>query len=559
MKSRTKQRAAITATTVICELLGRFLFPNWDVNYLIYGARYYMENGAPWMDVWTGLDTINGIIGHLLGSPELAITTVGIIVAITATLTIDEVFYRLEASNKARFAAIIGTALFFKPTLGGWVSDHVSYIIGLAPAIIFVFSRFKLSKSLIIAIGACLSIGLTLKLNSFLTGYLFSVGWIALYLILEKLNTKKPITMQKIYNYFAVCLISTGIVAAIMTLLAGLGPNLYINIFNTYKLASESTAISQFSLERVLRLPLQINIQEAISNNSRGVLIFVPFVVLFWTSLTRSTINILKSNDKKQFDRHWVALLLIVSTSIVCFSLGRGLSHRLFLLPAGILLSLDKASTNKIFNKIFTSALAFYFIFTWTSLAWAQKNLEKNRPYNSRIYLNKNPQIKKLCMTSIDANKQVNYSEFAKLKILPIKINEESNSYKNKCWNSNQAREQIAGLMHVQEPANALGFSFKNVYPGEGDYTEKWDANKRSPTYREDWVRRQAQWINSHKYPYFMERIEIMAEEEAVPGYLENKVPRIKQLRKLVVLTDSRLIGTIDDIGFWETKWGREE
>ena len=412
---------------------------------------------------------------------------------------------------------------------------------------------------MIISIGTCLSIGLTLKLNSFITGYMFSLGWVALYLIFERIKTKKPISIQKIYKYFAICAVATGIVATIMTLLTGLGPNLYIEIFNTYKLASESTAISQFSPERVLKLPLQINIQEAISNNSRGVLIFAPFIILFWISLVRSTINILKSNNKNQFDQHWVALLLIISTSLVCFSLGRGLSHRLFLLPAGILLSLDKVGTSKTFYKIFTYSLAFYFIFTWASLAWAQKSLESNRPYNSRIYLNKNPQVKQLCMVSIDADKKINYSEFAEEKILPIKINGDLINYKDKCWNSHQAREQIAGFMHVQEPANTLGFSFKNVYPGEGGYFEKWDTNKRSPRYREDWVKRQAQWINSHKYPYFMERIEIMAEEEAVPGYLENKMPRKKQLQNIVMLTESRLIGSIGNIGFWETKWARED
>ena len=95
-EARLSQRVIVIFLAAFCELTGRYLFPNWDINYLLYGARFYMDNQAPWMDVWTGIDTLNGIIAMRLGSPELAITTIGLILAITATLIIDEIFVALK-------------------------------------------------------------------------------------------------------------------------------------------------------------------------------------------------------------------------------------------------------------------------------------------------------------------------------------------------------------------------------------------------------------------------------------------------------------------------------
>ena len=37
---------------VAWELAGRLLFPNWDVSYAIYGARFWMDRGSAWMNVW---------------------------------------------------------------------------------------------------------------------------------------------------------------------------------------------------------------------------------------------------------------------------------------------------------------------------------------------------------------------------------------------------------------------------------------------------------------------------------------------------------------------------
>ena len=63
---------------VAVELLGRRLFPNWDISYALYGARFVIERGGPWMNVWPGMDLLLGRLGGLLGQPEAAITLVGV-------------------------------------------------------------------------------------------------------------------------------------------------------------------------------------------------------------------------------------------------------------------------------------------------------------------------------------------------------------------------------------------------------------------------------------------------------------------------------------------------
>ena len=73
---------------VVCELAGRLMFPNWDVSYALYGARFWMERGGPWMNVWPGLDLLLGSLARIVGQPEAAITLVGITLNGVVTLLV---------------------------------------------------------------------------------------------------------------------------------------------------------------------------------------------------------------------------------------------------------------------------------------------------------------------------------------------------------------------------------------------------------------------------------------------------------------------------------------
>ena len=55
------------------ELAGRLLFPNWDVSYAIYGARFWMDRGSAWMNVWPGIDLLLGQLANMFGEPEAAV------------------------------------------------------------------------------------------------------------------------------------------------------------------------------------------------------------------------------------------------------------------------------------------------------------------------------------------------------------------------------------------------------------------------------------------------------------------------------------------------------
>ena len=72
----------------IWEVIGRLMFPNWDVSYVLYGARFWMDRDGPWLSVWPGLDLLLGEIAKKIGQPEAAITIVGMVLNVMMTLIV---------------------------------------------------------------------------------------------------------------------------------------------------------------------------------------------------------------------------------------------------------------------------------------------------------------------------------------------------------------------------------------------------------------------------------------------------------------------------------------
>lgn len=103
---------------VITELCGRQFFPNWDVSYALYGARFYMDRGSPWMNVWPGMDILLGNLSAVLRQPEAAITLVGALLNVIATLVVWEIFKRQGVNATISLLAALVTALWFKPPWG---------------------------------------------------------------------------------------------------------------------------------------------------------------------------------------------------------------------------------------------------------------------------------------------------------------------------------------------------------------------------------------------------------------------------------------------------------
>jgi len=138
----TRMEPWLLATWAVgCELAGRLLFPNWDVSYALYGARFWMDRSGPWMNVWPGLDLIWGSMARLLNQPEAAITLLGVIVNVVITLLIWVVARKQEVDRALAFCAAMATGLWFKAPVGGWLGDHLSYGIALLPALLFLWNK----------------------------------------------------------------------------------------------------------------------------------------------------------------------------------------------------------------------------------------------------------------------------------------------------------------------------------------------------------------------------------------------------------------------------------
>jgi len=251
--------------------------------------------------------------------------------------------------------------------------------------------------------------------------------------------------------------------------------------------------------------------------------------------------------------RHATAILFLISTSIVGLSLGRGLTHRMFILPAGIIISLSDIPLALRKQKIIAIGLLGYLIANWLSFAYVQRNLEKHPGYNSRLLTQQQP-LPKLCLISNNKTSE------SKLLFTNgnMTASEQDGTLEN-CWNSEEVKRDFAGLVDVQIIANTMGISFRNQEIGKGDFREKWDWRQATPKGRNEWLKRQLDLINKLKLPYLLERLPLTQAELEIPGYAAWKAPRLKQRQELINALGAEEIGKFEDITLWRTHWYKEK
>ena len=537
---------------VITELCGRQFFPNWDVSYALYGARFYMDRGSPWMNVWPGMDILLGNLSAVLRQPEAAITLVGALLNVIATLVVWEIFKRQGVNATISLLAALVTALWFKPPLGGWVGDHLSYMVAVSPALGFALARGRWTRWLDVLTGSAIALTATLKLNSGIPGLVFSGIWImtASALIRTKDPDKQKAPrklLKKIGQHLALAGLAAAVAAIAIQVASGLSEGLYNTVFKTYSVVLQSQASNQTAFSKLLLLPLQIDPIEAIAQRQTGVLLFLPIVAAFWACVGCSAWKIHASGTSRL--RHATALFLLLSSALVAFSLGRGLTHRLFFLPAGLLLSASDLPISSQNRKQLACLLTAWLCATWLSFAWVQRSFEFGRLYNSRQLIeNQEPRL--LCIGSEPKNSDQSLVIHAR----PLSG---ARMVDKRCWNPIELRQQMAGVVDVQELANTLGFTFKNQQEGKGDFREKWDWRQATPTGRKQWVREQAGIINQLQMPYLVERISLTEEERGVPGYDAWREPRQQQQLDLAKATGSTAIARIGALTIWRTKWAK--
>jgi hypothetical protein len=322
---------------------------------------------------------------------------------------------------------------------------------------------------------------------------------------------------------------------------------LYANVVSTYAAVLQSQANTQATWQRLLLLPLQIDLVTAVKQGQGGVLIFVPLAVGFWLTLAHSGWKLCQESYQQARWRHATAVLMLVSSALVGLSLGRGISHRLFLLPAGLLLSSADLAIALRWRRLLAGILLGYLLAAWLSFAWLQRGLERNALYNSRQLLGNN-QVTNLCLgTAKPADER---SRVLRAEMLPGIDPKQA-----RCWSGDEVRQQFAGLVDVQELANALGIAFRNQEIGAGDFREKWNWRQALPQERERWVVGQSKRIEKLKQAYLVERLPLISAELEIPGYTAWQQPRLQQRQALAAATGSKAIGKLGSITIWRTKW----
>ena len=523
---------------VAVELLGRRLFPNWDVSYALYGARFVIERGGPWMNVWPGMDLLLGQLGRLFGQPEAAITLVGVLLNVAATLVVWALFRRLGADRRLGWLAALATGLWFKPPLGGWIGDHLSFSVALAPALALALARGRWSNGLGLLTGGCLSIALTLKLNNSGPGLLLSGLWMMAVLVTRRPRPRPAALLLPL-------LPAAAAMALLLDRLAMVPGGLWVRLIDTYAAVLHSQASSQAAAPRLLLLPLQINPIEAIGQRQAGVLLLLPLVPAFWLALAWSLRRLRQPGD--QHLRHATALLLLLASALVGLSLGRGLTHRLFLLPAGLLLSAADLPLPPSRRWLPGAVLLGWLMAVWLSYGWVQRRFERNAVYDSRLLL-ADPVATVLCLGDTTPAP-------AGVRVLRAEALPGARPVDRRCFSGADLRRQVAGVVDVQELANALAATYPNQTIAGGDFREKWDWRQATPQGRRAWVQTEAARINALQLPYLVERLPLNAVEVAIPGYGGWRAPRLEQRRRLAEATGSTAIGRLGELTLWRTRW----
>jgi hypothetical protein len=277
------------------------------------------------------------------------------------------------------------------------------------------------------------------------------------------------------------------------------------------------------------------------------VLIFVPLAVGFWLALARSGWVLIHQNDQQSRWRHATAVLMLLSSALVGLSLGRGITHRLFLLPAGLLFSGADLAVALRWRRLLAGITLGYLLAAWLSFAWLQRGLEKNTIYNSRQLL-WNRQPTSLCLGNAEPLT-------IKSRVLRAELLPGVDAKQQRCWSRDEVRKQFAGLVDVQELANALGIAFRNQEIGAGDFREKWNWRQALPQERQRWVVEQSKRIEKLKQAYLVERITLSRAELEIPGYAAWQQPRLQQRQALAAATGSEAIGKLGSITIWRTRW----
>ena len=540
----------LTISSVALYILGRSIFSVWDTNNQAMGARYWAETGRAWMAVWPGLDLLIGIPTRLTRDSSLAITICGAFFNAFATVLVFQSCLRIGVRKHTAFIAATATSLWFLPHLGGWIGDNISYLLGITPAFSLILLPKRRRTVFFVILGTCAAAGLTTKMNSFVPS--FAIGLFfscAAYRAATDPPGKLP--WKKCLGITVLCF---SITALTINSLITTDIGIYNSIANAYLEIKSSNVTGQVSLSRYILIPLGVDFIKAAVSGNYGVLIFVPLAVLFWIATAWSLSNILNS-DRRTRIRHLFALLLLLSSAAVCVGLGRGLTHRLLLLPAGIIISFNDILKEDRNIRIAESVLLAYLIATWMLFAYKQSPLNISKVYDTRGITNGPKKQFCIAATKKIAEMEENHDRLIGLGAPGAQI---SNGFT--CWENNAVRLLFSGTGDVQEVGNSLNIIFSNQKSINWVLREKWFSRQATPKGRKKWIEQEVSEIERLRSPFYFERIRLTSEEAASPDYdKEWENDRLNQRAEIARRLGASEIGRINSTTIWKTKWSTSQ
>ena len=246
---------------------------------------------------------------------------------------------------------------FYMPFgIGGYYVDNVIYLLSIISLYFFlknikynyIFSAFFLST--------------IIMLKSFhVAPFLISISVIFLYKLLFE-NKKYEVIKDAVIFYFSIL-----IMVIIFSCLYLYYNKISFNLFYEYQF-KQSLFLSTSRFDEFIYkfFFLDFNLFNAILNKNFGVILFYPFIIIFYISLFFLVKNIKK---KSHLNKNIFLIFMVFSTSINFMMAGRDLNHKILFLPIlffAIISLLNFKFSNK-FSKFFplltTIVLLLYSLF----------------------------------------------------------------------------------------------------------------------------------------------------------------------------------------------------
>jgi hypothetical protein len=467
-------------------LIARFLvFYNTDEGNLLTGSQYCLDHEAPWSIAWPLADCLLSKLIPLLGNSFHSITITGALLSGFGSAITGITAERLSGRYSLATWSALLTGLWLVSPAGGWITDSLSYSIGLAPSYWAVNRRYSHQKWSIAAVaGCCLSIGLVLKWNSFIPAYACSLAYIS---INDYFKLRSKQDLSSILTIFIGSAVITGLTCSALLH----SPSIYgetINFYYNLRNAPVEKGFAPATIWGRLSFPFNIDFYSALRENRPGDLYFLPAWITYWISVI-SGIALLRRN--RSSDSLRFGLFLLISTGLTGCTLGRGMNHRLLLMPVGLLLIAHNLN-NPAVRKQCIAAINIFFTGGWLILSLQQSlsasGLDARGHWlgSLKSYANR-----KLCIEN-------------SILVVTQSGNTGLKNPGNQCFERRYIINNFSAMGLMSIP-NELGISIKEASSRTAPLREQWNGNTASHSGRIQLADNIVDQIRSNRSSYLLE------------------------------------------------------